>query len=153
MLTIEAEAQMKEIARLYKEAADGLNYFIVDHVGAFTVPGRMAVAAERIREEGRRTSPYYTGTLALSHRATVEVEQPSDTTEVVTARIFIDPDIVNPILGGHPAVYGIEVNDRKPWWDDLWLFTLDEANNGLLADLELDLKTLMPSAYGAMRFR
>ena len=32
-------------------------------------------------------------------------------------------------------------------------FTLDEANNGLLADLELDLKTLMPSAYGAMRFR
>ena len=50
MLTIEAESQMKEIAGLYKEAADGLGYFIVDHVGAFTVPGRMAVAAERIRE-------------------------------------------------------------------------------------------------------
>ena len=153
MLTIEAEAQMKEIARLYKEAADALGYFIGDHMGAFTVPGRMAIAVERIREEGRRTSPFYTGTLSLSHRGTVEVEQPSDTTEVVTARVFIDPDVVNPILGGQPAVYGVEVNDRKPWWDDLWLFTLDEANNGLLANLELDLKTLMPSAYGAMRFR
>ncbi len=51
MLTIEAEAQMKEIARLYKEAADALGYFIGDHMGAFTVPGRMAIAVERIREE------------------------------------------------------------------------------------------------------
>ena len=42
--------------------------------------------------------------------------------------------------------YGIEVNQRKPWWDDLYQVVLYEANEGELWNVFVDITNhLRPS--------
>ena len=55
-------------------------------------------------------SPVLTGTLRAAHRGEVYVSG-----ERAEGIIYIDPGIVNPVYGGHPAVYGMEVLERNNW--------------------------------------
>lgn len=56
-------------------------------------------------------SPLLTGTLAASH--TAEWNETG-------GRVFIDPNTINPVFGGKPAEYGLEVHERKPWIEDTY---------------------------------
>lgn len=71
-------------------------------------------------------APYYTGTLASSHRGDVETGPGT-----ITGTIFLDPSVTNPVLGGKPAVYGPEVHVSRPW---LLEWTMDWLIHDLLPD-------------------
>lgn len=55
-------------------------------------------------------SPYLTGTLRAAHRG--EVFTSPQRAEGV---IYIDPGVVNPVYGGYPAIYGMDLLDRVNW--------------------------------------
>lgn len=99
--------------------------------------GARAIIA--IDEAASDRSPFLTGTLAAAHL--VESELVEDDGRFT---MYIDPNAVNPIFGGKPSEYGVEVHGRKPWlaetveedapeimdlfvldvihgWDEIWL--------------------------------
>lgn len=89
-------------------------------------------------------APYYTGTLAASHRGEVETGPGT-----ITGVIFLDPSITNPVLGGKPVEYGPEVHVSQPWlleWTMDWLIhdLLPETGDEIL-DAVLEY---LVSAYG-----
>lgn len=65
-------------------------------------------------------SPVLTGTLRSAHRADVLVQGSTIAggamfNGTITAFMYIDPSVINPVYGGRPAVYGEEVRQRNDW--------------------------------------
>lgn len=56
-------------------------------------------------------SPFLTGTLRAAHRSEVIMEGDSE----AVGYIYIDPDVVNPVYGTFPAIYGMEVREKNDW--------------------------------------
>lgn len=56
-------------------------------------------------------SPVLTGTLRAAHRGEVIMEG----SDQAVGYIYIDPNIVNPVYGSMPAVYGMEVLESNNW--------------------------------------
>lgn len=118
-------ANIDALRAMHDEGPDTLAGLIADLVA------NMAVLAARI-------SPYLTGTLSSSHRGElIEV-----TPEHVVGLIYIDPSVVNPVFGGFPAVYGIEVHQRKPWLD--WTIEYGEY---LLTTLEQNITATITGPF------
>ena len=57
------------------------------------------------------SAPFLTGSLASATREQVVFD---------TGRVYIDPAVRNPILGGYPVEYGPEVHKRRPWVNDVF---------------------------------
>lgn len=66
----------------------------------------VARATRRTEEVAEKKAPWLTGSLSKSHRG-----QLFDG----AGHVFIDPNTVNPILGGKPSEYGPVVHGREPW--------------------------------------
>lgn len=99
---VAANRANRELLRFLRDKSEnGLAWQVVAH------------GVLRLQSGAQTRSPYLTGTLAFAH--TGEVYGIDDGAE---GRIYIDPSIVNPVFGGRPADYGIEVHQRKPWFDD-----------------------------------
>jgi hypothetical protein len=143
-IRLAADSRMEAIAQLKRLQDDLEAQFAGQH--ALSVAGRMSHFGIKMKEEGQRTAPFQTGTLQMSHRSLTTLQKLDAHVHQVTTSIFIDPDVVNPILGGRPEEYGIEVNQRKPWWDDLYQVVLYEANEGELWNVFVDITNhLRPS--------
>ncbi len=80
-------------------------------VGPTAVTRMLAFVTNEYGEAWEESAPFLTGSLASSTREMVIFD---------TGRVFIDPAIRNPILGGYPAEYGPEVHKRKPWVNRLF---------------------------------
>ena len=80
-------------------------------VGPTAVVRMLAFVANEYGEVWEETAPFLTGTLASSTREIVIFD---------TGRVFIDPAVRNPILGGYPVEYGPKVHGRKPWVNTLF---------------------------------
>ena len=57
------------------------------------------------------SAPFLTGSLASATREQVVFD---------TGRVYIDPAVRNPILGGYPAEYGPIVHNRRPWVNEVF---------------------------------
>lgn len=66
----------------------------------------VAFVTAELGEAWEKVAPRLTGTLASATREQYFAGK---------GQVFIDPTVVNPILGGRPAVYGPVVHDRRPW--------------------------------------
>ena len=82
----------------------------------------------RFQGEAQTRSPYLTGTLAFAHTGEVY-----DIDGGAEGRVYIDPSIVNPVFGGRPAEYGIDVHQRKPWFDNTFSQEGETILNEMLA--------------------
>jgi len=87
-----------------------------------TLAGKTADLLRDIANYAASVAPFLTGTLRSAHRGELIDVQP----EHVVGLVYIDPNVVNPVFGGFPAQYGIEVHQRKPWMD--WTVQYAEAN-------------------------
>lgn len=134
--------RLRDLARKWRRA-EGL--FAAEY--ALKIPGRLAAVGMKLREKGAETSPFYTGTLSLAHRTITDITR-SPYGQTVTASIFIDPDLENPILGGSPAEYGVKQNQLTGWWDNLYQEALDETNFGDLWDIMVDVTHYLTTGYG-----
>lgn len=90
--------ELWELRRRHQEAVRQLDGPLPDRMIAFV--------ASRIGERWEQDAPRLTGTLASATRERVFGGE---------GRVFIDPSIENPVLGGLPSIYGPVVHDRNPW--------------------------------------
>lgn len=60
-------------------------------------------------------SPVLTGTLRSAHRSGIELLIEEEDYLKAEGYLYIDPYVVNPVLGGRPAEYGLEVRERNDW--------------------------------------
>jgi hypothetical protein len=91
-----------------------------------TVVSVMARLTEITVDYATGIAPYYTGTLASSHRGEIEVGS-----GFVEGVIHLDPSVTNPVLGGKPVEYGPVVHTSQPW---LLEWTVDWLIHDLLPD-------------------
>jgi hypothetical protein len=73
---------------------------VVDRVGATATLALSDAASDQ--------APYLTGSLSSAHRGEWEDDH---------GLVYVDPGVINPIMGGKPSIYGVEVHGRKPWLD------------------------------------
>ncbi|MBE2223848.1 MAG: hypothetical protein IAF02_20075 [Anaerolineae bacterium] len=79
-------------------------------------------------------APYLTGTLASAHRGTAKENE---------GLLFVDPDVINPVFNGKPALYGEEVHLEKPWWTS----TIESDGDQILVEGLLLLETEMDELW------
>ena len=84
-----------------------------------TQAGTEAIIA--ISDAASDRAPWLTGSLATAHSAEWKGSE---------GNAFVDPDAVNPVFGGKPAEYGVEVHGRKPWLQD----TVEEDAPKIIGD-------------------
>ncbi len=80
-------------------------------VGPTAVTRMLAFVTNEYGEAWEENAPFLTGSLASATREEVIFD---------TGRVFIDPAVRNPILGGYPAEYGPKVHTRKPWVEQVF---------------------------------
>lgn len=80
-------------------------------VGPTAVVRMLAFVTGEYGEKWEEEAPFLTGSLASATREQVIFD---------TGRVYIDPAVRNPILGGYPAEYGPKVHLRKPWVNDVF---------------------------------
>ncbi len=80
-------------------------------VGPTAVTRMLAFVTNEYGESWEENAPFLTGSLASATREEVIFD---------TGRVFIDPAVRNPILGGYPAEYGPKVHTRKPWVEQVF---------------------------------
>lgn len=80
-------------------------------VGPTAVTRMLAFVTNEYGEAWEENAPFLTGSLASATREEVIFD---------TGRVFIDPAVRNPILGGYPAEYGPKVHQRKPWVEQVF---------------------------------
>lgn len=94
-------AELWELRRRHNQAAREL----VER-GDTALTRMVAFVTTEFGEAWENSAPRLTGTLASATRERVRNEE---------GRVFIDPTIENPILGGLPSIYGPIVHNRNPW--------------------------------------
>ena len=97
----ESMREIKELRRRHHNAVKQLAT-----TGNTAVTRMLAFASAEIGQKWEERSPYLTGTLSKATREQVFGG---------VGKVFIDPTIENPILGGYPSIYGPVVHRRKPW--------------------------------------
>ena len=103
----ESIEQLQDLRRRHQAAIKAL-----ETTGDTPTVRMLAFISSRIGDVWENTAPILTGTLRSATREEVEGGQ---------ARVFINPSVVNPILGGKPSVYGPKVHaDRNPWVERLY---------------------------------
>jgi len=76
--------------------------------GGDAVQAGLAYAAGELSIEASEVAPFLYGVLSSAHRGEVKGKM---------ARVFIDPSVVHPVLGGKPAQYGAELHESgRPWF-------------------------------------
>lgn len=107
MFTVEQEA---DLSKLWELRAANLRVLEGIRDGGELVTEVLTQAAISLSAAAGRRAPRLTGTLQSAHRG--EYVNPY-------SRVFIDPSVQNPVLGGYPALYGpIVHDDRRPWFDE-----------------------------------
>lgn len=115
--------------RLMRELFD-LNQVLLDlerEEQPGTVVDLMALVIHETVGYASHIAPWWTGTLALSHRGEVE-NLPGQ----VVGYVYLDPSAVNPVSGGRPVDYGPVAHESQPWMDWTVEWLLDE----ILVDLD-----------------
>lgn len=79
--------------------------------GPTAVVRMLAFVSGEYGKAWEETAPFLTGSLASATREQVVFD---------TGRVYIDPAVRNPILGGYPAEYGPEVHKRRPWVNEVF---------------------------------
>lgn len=87
----------------------------------------MALFISNTVDFARSVAPYWTGTLAFSHRGEIE-NMPGQ----IVAYMYLDPTAVNPVTGNRPVDYGPVVHESQPWIDWTMEWLMDE----ILVDTE-----------------
>lgn len=107
MISVEiAQESMQALWRLRRQHQEALRRL------DGPLPDRMvAFVAVRIGQRWEEDAPRLTGTLASATREQILQGE---------GRVFIDPTVENPILGGLPSVYGPAVHERNPWVDRIY---------------------------------
>ena len=94
-IRLAADSRMEAIAQLKRLQDDLEAQFAGQH--ALSVAGRMSHFGIKMKEEGRRTAPFQTGTLQMSHRSLTTLQKLDAHVHQVTTSIFIDPDGIVPV--------------------------------------------------------
>lgn len=79
--------------------------------GPTAVVRMLAFVSGEYGKAWEEAAPFLTGSLASATREQVVFD---------TGRVYIDPAVRNPILGGYPAEYGPEVHKRRPWVNEVF---------------------------------
>lgn len=104
-----AQAELDKLWELRRKLAAAAREVVTS--GDTAVTRFTAFVTTELGDRWEATAPRLTGTLASATRERIEGGE---------GKVFIDPSVVNPVFGGYPAVYGVEVHDRKPWVEILY---------------------------------
>lgn len=120
----EALHRLREVEAAHKEVLSEMKD------GGEIIPAATAKQVERLLLAAQAISPYLYGVLQGAHRGTVTPEP-----DGATGRLFIDPSVVHPVLGGRPVVYGTEIhNEDRPWMQTAFAQLEDSIAQGIIDD-------------------
>lgn len=100
-ITDESLAEIAELRRRHRRAVEALA------ARADTPLGQMLIDVTlQLGQKWEQGAPWLYGVLSRATRERIFND---------TGRVFIDPSITHPVLGGRPAVYGPVQHRRTPW--------------------------------------